>query len=222
MRWVIVFGCMVLSVASAQILAPTRVTTYDWQCQDASGNRISDHQRSDLALIACINASNGAQVQGGRYRINRQATPVNCTVSPWSAWSGGAWSVCVNGSQTRQETRTRTVVTQPANGGLACPALTETRTASQACSATTGAATLSWTPPTRRTNGTALTNLAGYRIAYGTTQAALSQAIQVANPAATSYVVSNLSPATYYFSVRAYDTTGAESDPSSIASKVVQ
>jgi hypothetical protein len=59
--------------------------------------------------------------------------PVDCVVSAWSAWTGGTWSACVNGAQTRQETRTRTVLTQPANGGAACPALTEPRTATQPC-----------------------------------------------------------------------------------------
>ena len=45
---------------------------------------------------------------------------VNCVVSDWSAWS-----TCVDGVQTR----TRTVIQAPQNGGTACPTLTET----QAC-----------------------------------------------------------------------------------------
>lgn len=59
--------------------------------------------------------------------------PVNCAVSQWGAWQPGAWGACSNGTQSRTETRTRTITTQPANGGTACPALTETRTVSQAC-----------------------------------------------------------------------------------------
>lgn len=59
-------------------------------------------------------------------------TAVPCA-GTWSAWTGGAWSACVGGTQTRQETRTFTVTTQPANGGTACPASPETRTASQSC-----------------------------------------------------------------------------------------
>lgn len=60
--------------------------------------------------------------------------PVDCVVSEWSAWSGGEWGACRNRTQSRTETRTRTVVTPASNGGQACPALTETRTATQACS----------------------------------------------------------------------------------------
>jgi hypothetical protein len=58
---------------------------------------------------------------------------VDCQVSAWSLASVTPWGACTAGSQTRTETWTRTITTQPANGGLACPALSETRTASQAC-----------------------------------------------------------------------------------------
>jgi hypothetical protein len=67
-----------------------------------------------------------------------------------------------------------------------------------------------------------LTNLAGYRIYYGTSSSAMTQRIQVANPGIASYVVSNLSPATWYFTVRAYSSTGAESIASNTATKVVR
>ena len=59
--------------------------------------------------------------------------PVDCQVSAFSDWTGGAWSQCVNNSQSRTETRTRTIITQPSNCGLQCPALTETRTATRSC-----------------------------------------------------------------------------------------
>ena len=50
--------------------------------------------------------------------------PVDCVVSAWSAWS--AWAPISATEESR--TRTRTVTTPPANGGLACPALIETET----------------------------------------------------------------------------------------------
>jgi hypothetical protein len=58
---------------------------------------------------------------------------VDCQVSAWSLASVTPWGACTAGSQTRTETWTRTITTQPANGGLACPTLSETRTATQAC-----------------------------------------------------------------------------------------
>ena len=85
-----------------------------------------------------------------------------------------------------------------------------------------GGATLSWTPPTTNTDGTALTNLAGYRIAYGTSSSALTSTIQVANPGLSSYSLSNLAPGTYYFAVRAYTSSGTESSNSNVQVKTIQ
>jgi len=85
-----------------------------------------------------------------------------------------------------------------------------------------GAATLSWTPPTTNTDGSTLTGLAGYRISYGTNASALTQTVQIANPSVTTYSLSNLSPGTYYFAVRAYTSTGTESSNSNVSTKTVQ
>ena len=85
----------------------------------------------------------------------------------------------------------------------------------------TGSATISWTPPTQNTDGSSLTNLAGYRLYYGTNSASLTQTVQIANAGASSFVVDNLSPATWYFAVKAYNTSGAESDFSALASKTI-
>jgi hypothetical protein len=85
-----------------------------------------------------------------------------------------------------------------------------------------GSASVSWTPPTQNTDGTSLTNLAGYRIVYGTSASALTQTVQIANPGMSTYVIDGLAPATYYFAVKAYTSTGTESANSNVASKVVQ
>ena len=86
---------------------------------------------------------------------------------------------------------------------------------------TTGSATLSWTPPTRNSDGSTLTNLAGYRILYGNSPGSLTRTVQVANPGTSRYVVENLASGTWYFAVRAYSTSGAESSTSNTASKSV-
>lgn len=63
--------------------------------------------------------------------------PVDCVVSAFSNWQPASeWGACTDSVQTRTETRTRTIITQPANGGLACPLLSETRTVTQACTVT--------------------------------------------------------------------------------------
>jgi len=85
----------------------------------------------------------------------------------------------------------------------------------------TGAATLSWMPPTEKTDGSALTNLAGYKIYYGQSQNNLNQSVTISSPGITSYVISNLTPATWFFAATAYDANGLESSLSNVASKTI-
>lgn len=99
------------------------------------------------------------------------------------------------------------------------PAFSITVTA--ASSATAGTATVSWSAPTQNSDGSAITDLAGYRIYFGTSSAALSQTIQVGNADATSYVINGLANGTWYFAVTSYTTDGAESAPSTLASKTI-
>jgi hypothetical protein len=86
----------------------------------------------------------------------------------------------------------------------------------------TGAATVSWSPPTTNNNGTALTNLAGYRISYGKTASTLTTTVTVSNPGVTNYVIENLAAGTWYFGVKSYTSAGTESALSNIASKTVK
>lgn len=84
-----------------------------------------------------------------------------------------------------------------------------------------GAATVSWIPPTQRVDGSALTNLAGFRIRYGSSQTNLDRTIYLNNPGLTSYMVEQLAKGTWYFTVTALDSAGLESAPSNLASKTV-
>jgi hypothetical protein len=74
-------------------------------------------------------------------------------------------------------------------------------------SATDKSVTLSWNPPTENSNGTSLTNLAGYTLHYGTTPQDYTGSIEITDPTQTSYVLSNSNfPAgTYYFAISAYN-----------------
>jgi hypothetical protein len=86
----------------------------------------------------------------------------------------------------------------------------------------TGSATLSWTPPTLNEDGSPLTNLKGYRIYYGTSSSNLGTMIDIPNSGVTSAIVENLSPATWYFALKAYNTSNVESSLSNIASKTIR
>ena len=85
----------------------------------------------------------------------------------------------------------------------------------------TGSAMLSWTPPTQNTNGTPLTNLSGYRLYWGTSQSNLTNSVTLTNPGLSSYVVDQLTPATWYFALTAVNSAGSESAYSNVASKQV-
>jgi hypothetical protein len=85
----------------------------------------------------------------------------------------------------------------------------------------TGSATVNWTPPTTNTDGSALTDLAGYRVAYGRTVDALDESATVSNAGLSSYTVEGLSQGTWYFAVIAVNASGVESDLSNLASKTI-
>jgi hypothetical protein len=82
--------------------------------------------------------------------------------------------------------------------------------------------TLNWMPPTQNTNGTALTDLAGYEIHYGPQSDQYTNTIKVDNPGIATYVVDNLAPGTYYFVVTAYNADGTQSPVSSEVHAVVE
>ena len=83
------------------------------------------------------------------------------------------------------------------------------------------AATLSWSAPPENTNGTALTNLAGYHIYYGTNIATLNQEIVIPTTGLTSYEIDGLNAGTYFFAITSYSTDGNESAYSAIVSATI-
>jgi hypothetical protein len=85
----------------------------------------------------------------------------------------------------------------------------------------TGAATLTWTPPSTKTDGSALTDLASYRIYCGTSQNNYSSCKVVPSSAGSTAIVEQLTPATWYFVVTAVDSSGNESAYSNAAQKTV-
>jgi hypothetical protein len=74
-----------------------------------------------------------------------------------------------------------------------------------------GSVTLSWAPPARNEDGTALTDLAAYKVYYGTESRSYDNAIEIENPGIVTYVIENLSPNKYYFAMTAIDSQRVES-----------
>lgn len=81
---------------------------------------------------------------------------------------------------------------------------------------------LTWAAPQFNEDGvTPLTDLAGFRVHYGTAAGSYTQHVDVGN--VTQYTVAGLASGTYYFAVTAYDTANPrnESGYSNEASKTI-
>jgi hypothetical protein len=124
---------------------------------------------------------------------------VSCTAS--GLWSG---SKAVSGTETVSATQSGTYT-------LKCfSATTPVYTAS-----------LTWTPPTSNSDGSALTNLARYRVLYGKSQSAMTTSALIEGAGTSSATVVADSSGTWFFKVRAVTTGGVESVDSSIVSKAL-
>lgn len=75
----------------------------------------------------------------------------------------------------------------------------------------TTTATLSWSAPTENTNGTALTNLAGYNIYYGNSASAMTNRVTINSVGILTYVIDNLNPGDWYFALTSVNSAGVES-----------
>jgi hypothetical protein len=84
---------------------------------------------------------------------------------------------------------------------------------------------LSWDAPTTYRDGTPLdpvTDVAKYRIYYGTSSRTYTQVVDVVNPGTTTITHTlNLVPGTYFFAVTDIDISGQESDYSNEASRTI-
>lgn len=71
--------------------------------------------------------------------------------------------------------------------------------------------TVEWAAPTLNDDGTPLTDLAGYRIFYGTVSGGYNQEIAINSPGVTSYQIENLAPGTYFLVMTSINSAGVES-----------
>jgi hypothetical protein len=165
---------------------------------------------------------------GSSYSFTPTASDPNGNTLSFSIANKPSWASFstttgrLSGTPTSSHVGTYSNVTIRVSDGTSTASLAAFSIAVNAVSSSTGAATLSWTPPTRNTDGSSLTNLSGYRIYYGTSASSLTRTITINSPGLSTYVVNDLAPATYYFALTAVNSSGAESARSTVASKVVR
>jgi hypothetical protein len=75
----------------------------------------------------------------------------------------------------------------------------------------TASYTVSWIAPTENEDGTPLTDLAGYRIYYGTSSGNYSETIAIDSAGVTSYMIENLTSGTYYLVMTSINSQDMES-----------
>ena len=161
---------------------------------------------------------------GQAYNFRPTATDSNGDTLTFTAANLPSWAAlnqstgAVTGTPTNSDVGTYSGITITVSDGTATAAL-----AAFAITVTdigTGTATVSWTPPTQNTDGSALA-LGSYVILYGRSASMLDRSITVTNPSITRYVVDNLSSGTWYFAVSAVSSQGASSNASNVATKTI-
>jgi Putative Ig domain len=169
---------------------------------------------------------------GSTYSFQPKASDSDGAAISFSVQNKPSWasfsiaSGMLSGTPTSAQVGSYSDIVISASDGTASAALPafaiKVNPASSSTPPASGSATLTWTVPTTNTNGTALTDLAGFYVYYGTSQSELSQTVQVASPADTSYTVANLAAGTWYFAVTAYASDGTQSARSNVESAAVQ
>lgn len=131
-----------------------------------------------------------------------RTTPVasSCTASGDASWTGS----------------------KAASGTQALPITADPRTYTMACTFPgTTQALLRWVAPTTNTDGSAYSNPKGFIVNFGASPSALTSSRSVTQPTALTATVTDLTPGTYHFCVRAVNLQDMTSDCSNVVSKVI-
>jgi Bacterial pre-peptidase C-terminal domain len=160
-------------------------------------------------------AAGAAQAQtAGVVTLTANRTTSTGSFAPVLTWStnpvaqsctaSGGWS----GTKANYGTQTLATISASTNYTLTC-------------TWSAGSANVTWTAPTTNVDGSALTNLARFKVVYGTSATALTNSKTVDDITSRSTTVSPLTPGTWYFAVRAVNTANAESSNSNVSSKAI-
>ena len=161
-----------------------------------------------------FSASPASVTQNGSTTLNWNSTDATGCVASGD-WSG------TKGASSSESTGTLTIDSQytltcSGAGGSVNESVNVTVVLSN-----NGTALLSWTPPTENTDGSTLTDLAGYKIRYGTSPGNYSNTEIINNSGLTSFLIENLASADWYFVMTSFNDSGMEGDYSTEVSKTI-
>jgi hypothetical protein len=171
-------------------------------------------KNSALMIVLSLAASAVQAQTAGIVTLRANATSATGSMAPVLTWSTNpvATSCTASGGWSG---------TKAASGTQTLPTITASTNYTLTCTWNEGSAHVSWTTPTTNTNGSVLTNLAAYRVYYGTSTSSLSRSLEVNDITRRDTVVNSLVPGTWYFMVRAVNTAQVESPNSEMWTKAV-
>jgi hypothetical protein len=176
-----------------------------------------------------ISRTPGTSVQAGTaYNFRPSASDADGDAIRFSITNKPVWAAFsstngqLSGTPSSSQTGSTSGILIAVNDGKATtslPAFTITVTA--AGGTANGTATLNWYPPTANTDGSALTNLSGYKLYHGISASAMTDVRSISSPGITTYVFDQLATGTHYFAISAMNSAGVESANSAVGSKAV-
>lgn len=146
-------------------------------------------------------------------RLNRKWWCPVTTTTTASTSSGTTTTTTTTSTDTTATSGTTTTSGTTSTG-------TTTTTTTTTTTPKTYNASVSWTVPSTRADGTPLSvgELSGYEVYYTNDSGSVSASVPVSGGSTASAVVSNLASGNYYFSISAVDSTGLKSALSTVAS----
>jgi hypothetical protein len=205
------------SAGSEVIDALTESSTFTLSCT-GDGGTVSDTLTISVEPLPVstvnLSATPTSVPQNGSVTLSWNSSNVD------SCSASGDWS----GSKDTSGTETISSLVADSRFTLNCRNANESVSASvdvTVVASSSGTALLSWTPPTENTDGSALTDLAGYRIYYGTSSGNYTELVTIDSPGLSSYQIDNLTPADWYFVITSFNSSNVESTYSNEVSKTI-
>jgi hypothetical protein len=203
--------------------------------KSTSGNFQTAALTTDSTFTLSCNGAGGGVVA----RATVAVTPVNAN-TPTAQLSASPLGVPLNGSTTLTWT-TENVTSctaswsgsaPPLDGAATVGPIAQDQTYTLSCSGPNGnavamvsfgvrRAVLTWTAPTQNVDGSALTDLAGFKVYWGTSSRSYGNSATVNGAGANSYAIDLAAPGTYYFAVSAFNAASEESTRSNEVTKSV-
>jgi hypothetical protein len=156
-----------------------------------------------VLAILCSWCNEARAQTAGTITFTAQTTTGVGSVTPALSWSTtpAATGCTASGDWTGAK---------PSSGALTLPAITKSATYNLSCAWGKSTVTASWSPPTQNTDGSSLTDLAGFKLYWAGTGGSFSQSVPGAG--VTTITVTPVPAGLYSFTVTALNANGVESD----------